>query len=39
MQIAILGTGRMARGIAFALKETPHDLTLASREPERALRA
>src|SRR2546428_413387 len=36
MQIAILGTGRMARGIAFALKDTPHGLTLASREPPRA---
>lgn len=36
MQIAILGTGKMARGIAFALRETPHDVILASREPPRA---
>jgi|SRR5579871_6511649 len=36
MQIAILGTGKMARGIAWALRETAHDLTLGSREPQRA---
>jgi 8-hydroxy-5-deazaflavin:NADPH oxidoreductase len=36
MQIAILGTGKMARGIAYALKETAHDITLAAREPMRA---
>src|SRR5438552_3013242 len=36
MQIAILGTGRMARGIGYALKDTAHDLTFASREPARA---
>src|SRR5438067_6705536 len=36
MQIAILGTGKMARGIAYALKDTSHDITLAAREPPRA---
>lgn len=36
MQIAILGTGNMARGIAFGLRDTPHDVTLASRDPARA---
>ncbi len=36
MQIAILGTGRMAKGIAWALRDTPHDLTLASRDAARA---
>src|SRR5437773_728018 len=36
MQTAILGTGRMARGSAFALKDTVHGITLASREPPRA---
>ncbi|MSP62418.1 MAG: NADP oxidoreductase [Myxococcales bacterium] len=36
MQIAILGTGKMARGIAYALRETAHDITLSSREAARA---
>ena len=36
MQIAILGTGKMARGIAFGLRETTHDLTFGSRDPARA---
>src|SRR5690349_20214758 len=36
MQIAILGTGKMARGIAWALRESAHDLTLGSREAARA---
>ncbi len=36
MQIAVLGTGKMARGIAYALRDTNHDITLASREPARA---
>ena len=36
MQIAIVGTGRMARGIAYALRETAHDITFGSRRPEEA---
>jgi NADPH-dependent F420 reductase len=36
MQIAILGTGRMARGIGYALRESAHDLTFGSREAQRA---
>lgn len=36
MQIAILGTGRMARGIGYALRESPHDLTFGSRDAARA---
>lgn len=36
MQIAIIGTGKMAKGIAYGLRETSHDITLASRDPARA---
>lgn len=36
MQIAILGTGKMARGIGYALRDTPHDLTFGSRDAARA---
>jgi NADPH-dependent F420 reductase len=36
MQIALLGTGQMAKGIAYALRDTTHDITLASREAVRA---
>jgi NADPH-dependent F420 reductase len=31
MQIAILGTGRMARGIGYGLRDTAHDITFGSR--------
>ena len=36
MHIAIIGTGRMARGIAYGLRVTTHDITLGSREPAQA---
>jgi hypothetical protein len=36
MHIAIIGTGKMGRGIAYGLRDTTHDLTFASREPARA---
>lgn len=36
MHIAIIGTGKMGRGIAFGLRDTTHDITLASRDPARA---
>jgi 8-hydroxy-5-deazaflavin:NADPH oxidoreductase len=36
MQIAIIGTGKMGKGIAYALRETSHDITFGSREAGRA---
>lgn len=36
MQIAILGTGRMARGIAYALRETGNEIIFGSRRPDEA---
>ena len=33
MHIAIIGTGKMARGIGYALRETTHDITFGSRDP------
>jgi hypothetical protein len=36
MQIAIIGTGRMARGIAFGLRETAHDVTFGARRLDQA---
>lgn len=36
MQIALLGTGKMARGIAYGLRDTAHDLTFGSRDAVKA---
>ena len=37
MNVGIIGTGRMGRGCATALSGT-HDVTVGSRDPERARR-